>query len=330
MDHRITHTLARAAAATGAAALLGACAAQAEQSGDGMSSNSDQPDRVVKQDKGKVTYWIEPGPRKLGEEVFGTPENPKMTLKPKLKKAKMWAKEGKVPPSVPKLLQDLPTLVAVPEKARSEAPDGGRILKAPTPFSDDGAIIQGTFRSELYDEVHTDPPGKPGKTPDSATLEAEFTDPDGNEYRMVLDHVVKPPFPGYKTQGGVMLDDYLHGTTGIGTPLMPQVWTIAAWWGVGELYINGEMVDNHRVMHLMTTEVVRDNNYKLAQEEDMPLPPERWLVKGQPHHTHIIMPPVKGTKKGPVFDPVPTQYELPNGKNQPFIHVMFEQDTVVR
>jgi len=313
-----------AAAAAGVLALA-ACSSTHAESGD-QASNAETPDITVKQDSGKVVYWIPPGPRKLGEEVFGTPDNPKMTFKPKLKKAK----ETKGPPSVPQLLKDLPTLVAVPMKARSEGPDGGWMLKAPTPFGDKGQIIQGSFASKLYDNINEDPPGKPGKTPDEATMEAEFTDPQGNEYRVVLDHVVKPPFPGYETDGGVFLDGYLHGGTGTGSPLMPQVWTIAAWWGVGELYVNGELVNDHRVMHLMTTEVVRNNDYELAQQEDLPLPPEDWLVKGQPHHTHLILPPVEGTKKGPVFSPVESQFELPNGKNQPFIHVMFEQDTVVR
>jgi hypothetical protein len=327
MTFDTTRRVAGAAVAAAGVLALAACSSTQAGSGDGASAaNAKQPDITVKQDSGKVTYWVMPGPRKLGEEVFGTPENPKMTLAPKLKKAK----ETKGPPSVPQLLKDLPTLVAVPEKARAKGPDGGQILKAPTPFSNDGRIIQGSFKSKLYDNINEDPPGKPGKTPDDATLEASFTDPQGNEYRVVLDHVVKPPFPGYETDGGVFLDGYLHGTTGIGTPLMPQVWTIAAWWGVGELYVNGEMVNNHRVMHLMTTEAVRDNDYKLAQQSDMPLSPEKWLVKGQPHHTHLILPPVQGTKKGPVFDPVETAFELPNGKNQPFIHVMFEQDTVVR
>jgi len=316
-----------AAAAVGAIALA---ACSSTQAGSNEQANAKEPDVTVKQESGKVTYWVMPGPRKLGEKVFGTPDNPKMTFKPKLKAAQKKADAGKGPPSVPQLLKDLPTLVGVPMKARKEGPDGGWMLKAPTPFSDDGRIIQGNFESKLYDNINEDPPGPPGKTPDKATMEAEFTDPQGNEYRVVLDHVVKPPFPGYETDGGVFLDGYLHGTTGTGSPLMPQVWTIAAWWGVGELYVNGELVNDHRVMHLMTTEVVRDNDYKLAQQEDLPLPPEKWLVKGQPHHTHLILPPIQGTKKGPVMDPVESAFELPNGKNQPFIHVMFEQDEIVR
>ena len=312
-----------------AAGVLAACAnAGADQAT--AADQSENPDRVVKQDSGKVVYWVPPGPRKLSPEVFGTAEDPKMALAPKLKKARQMVEAGKMPPTVPQLLQDLPILVGVPEKARSQAPDGGQILKHPTPFPDEGQIVQGNFRAAFYDEVSEDPPGKPGQTPDSANLEAEFTDPQGNDYRVVLDHVVKPPFPGYETDGGVMLDAVHHGATGTGTPLMPQVWTIGALWGVGEVYVNGEMESKRQVMHLMTSEVVRDKEYDLALQEDMPLKPSEWHVKGQPHHTHLIVLPIQGTKKGPVFSPVPTAFELPNGKNQPFMHIMFEQDTVVR
>jgi hypothetical protein len=311
-----------------AAGLLAACANagadRATAAGDGKT-----PDRVVKQEAGKVVYWVPPGPRRLSPEVFGTADNPKMTLKPKLKKARQMVDAGKMPPSVPKLLQDLPILVGVPEKARAQGPDGGQILKHPTPFPDDGRIVQGHFRAALFDEVQEDTPGKPGKTPDSAKMTAEFTDPQGNAYRVVLDHVVKPPLPGYETEGGVMLDSVHHGSTGTGTPLMPQVWTVGALWGIAEVYVNGELKADHQVVHLMTSETVRDTDYDLALQEDMPLSPSQWHVKGQPHHTHLIVMPVKGTKKGPVFSPAPTAFELPNGKTQPFMHIMFEQDTVV-
>lgn len=289
-----------------------------------------QPDRVVKQEPGKVVYWVPPGPRKLSQKVFGTPDNPRMTLEPKLRQAEQMVEAGKAPPSVPQLLKDLPILVAVPMKARTME-NGEWWLKHPTPFPDKGMIVEGHFTARYWDRVSEDPPGPPGKTPDKADMEAEFTDPAGNRYRVVLDHVVKPPFPGYATQGGVLLNGYHHGVTGTGTPLMLQVFTIAAFWGVGDVYINGKLAQPHRVMHMMTTEVVRDKDYHLALEKEMPLHPDEWHVKGQAHHTHLIVLPITPVKgKGPVFKPLKTAYELPNGKTQPFMHIMFEQDTVMR
>lgn len=318
------------AAASLALLTLGACTNSPTGDAKATAAKTAPPDRIIKQDPGNITYWVLPGPRKLSAGVFGTPDNPKMTLKPKLKAAQQKVEAGKMPPTVPQLLKDLPILVGVPEKARQPAPGGGQMLKAPTPFSDDGLIIEGQFEAELWDNIDHDPPGKPGQTPDKAAMTAEFTDPQGNAYRVVLDHVVKPPFPGYNTDGGVLLDDYHHGATGTGSPLMPQVWTLGAFWGVGNVYIDGELVEKKRVMHLMTSEIVRDNNYHLALQSEMPLSPQEWLVKDQPHHTHLIVLPIRATKRGPVFDPVETAFQLPNGKSQPFMHIMFEQDSVVR
>jgi len=314
--HRLVATSAAVALATGLAPA-------------GVTAQEDAPDRVVKQEAGQIVYWVPPGPRALSEAVFGTREDPKMTLEPKLAAAREAVEAGTMPPSVPQLLQDLPILVGVPEAARSEGPDGGQILDQSTPFSDDGRIVEGSFRAEFHDETDTDAPGPPGETPDSASMEAEFTDPQGNEYRVVLDHVVKPPFPGYATDGGVMLDDVHHGSTGTGTPLMPQVWTIAAFWGVGEVYVNGALEAPRQVMHLMTSETVRTTDYSLALQEDMPLGPDQWHVDGQPHHTHLIVLPIAPGEQGPAFSPVPTAFELPNGETQPFMHIMFEQDSVV-
>ncbi|EAZ98564.1 hypothetical protein [Marinobacter sp. ELB17] len=308
-------------AAVTASMLLAGCAYS------GASSESaSQPlgEKRVTQEEGKVTYWVLPGPRKLDAETFGTPDNPKMLLEPKIRAAKA----SKGPDTVPELLKQVPFMVAAPVQARKVMPNGDYVFAQPTPFSNKARIIQGSFEATFTDRVKTDPPGKPGQTPDTAEFSAEFSDPQGNQYRVVLDHIVKPPFPGYKTEGGVMLDSVHHGATGTGSPLMPKVDTIAALWGVGDLYINGELVDDHRVMHLMTSEVVRNKDYELVHTKDLPLAPEERHISGQEHHTHLMMPPIKGTKKGPVFSPVPTAFELPNGKNQPFLHIMFEQDQV--
>jgi len=320
-SHRITHLIKLPLAAATASAFLAGCA---HFSDSGEKTSQPLAEKRVMQEEGKVTYWVLPGPRKLDQQTFGTPENPKMLLEPKLKAAK----EPRGPATVPELLKQVPIMVAAPEKARKVMPNGDYVFAQPTPFSNDARIIQGSFAATFTDMVKTDPPGKPGQTPDTAEFTARFSDPQGNQYRVVLDHVVKPPFPGYQTEGGVMLDSVHHGATGTGSPLMPKVDTVAALWGVGELHINGELVDDHRVMHLMTSEVVRNKDYELVHTKDLPLQPEERHISGQEHHTHLMMPPIKGTKKGPVFSPVPTAFELPNGKKQPFLHIMFEQDEV--
>jgi len=284
-------------------------------------------ERDVKQAPGKVVYWVMPGPRRLSADVFGTPDNPKTLLQPKLQAAQQAVAAGKMPPAVPDTLKKLPILVGVPLKARRQHDDGTWWLDAPTPFGDRGRIVQGSFTAHYEDRVSEDPAGPPPKTPDKATMEAKFTDPQGHHYRVVLKKVVKPPFPGYNTQGGVMIDSWHHGLTGTGTPLMPKVKTHAAYWGMGDVYIDGTKADENVVMHMMTTEVVRDRDYHLALNSEMPLAPDQRIVKGQPHHTHLIVLPLKVVHgKGPVFQPLNTAFELPNGKTQPFMHIMYEQD----
>lgn len=319
---------------------LALAGSQAHAAGDAGSvyENAKQPQwgdvdvprqREVKQEPGKVVYWVLPGPRRLSEDVFGTPDHPKMLLKPRLEAAEKAVAAHKAPPALPDTLKKLPILVGVPLKARSKHDDGTWWLDQPTPFGDKGRIVQGSFTAHFYDRVTENPSGPPPETPDSATTEARFTDPQGHHYRVALKKVLKAPFPGYHVQGGVMIDSYHHGPTGTGTPLMPKVRTYAAWWGMGDVYIDGKRADKNMVMHMMTTEVVRDRDYRLALNSDMPLPPDRRIVKDQKTHTHLIVLPVQvDHNRGPVFQPLITGFKPPNGKKQPFLHIMYEQDDV--
>lgn len=294
----------------------------------GSAAGGDQhsnPTRVVQQEPGGVVYWVLPGPRRLDPAVFGTAQNPGMLLGPRVQQAQ----QGPFPPSVPQLFRDLPLLVGLPEQARQPTPDGGQVLRQPNPFSDNARIISGEFEARLFDNTSEDQPLPPGNTQDTAEFTAEFQDPAGNDYRVVLDHIVQPPFPGYETEGGVMIDSRHHGSTGTGSPLMPEVDTQAAFWGIGNIFVNGESVGMH-VIHMMTTEVVRNSDYELVFEEDLPLPPGERQIADQEHHTHLMVMPVRGGERGPTFTPVQTAFELPNGQNQPFMHIMFEQDEIIR
>ena len=301
------------------------------QAADGAKGATSEPTRIVKQDAGKIVYWVLPGPRKLSKKVFGTPGHPKATGMKKMQMAEKMVAAGKVPPAALATLKKLPILVGVPLMARKLDANGDWWFRKPSLFSDKARIVTGDFEAKFWDVVKKDSMGPPMKTPDHAMLDAHFTDPMGNKYRVELKHVVMPSFPGYETQGGVMIDGVHHGSTGTGSPLMPEVHTKAAFWGVGNVYINGELADSMRVMHLMTTEVVRDKDYKLALDEDLPLSPDQRNVKGQETHTHLVVLPIEVVKGvGPTFKPLKTAFKLPNGMVQPFIHVMYEQDQVVK
>lgn len=276
----------------------------------------------VKQESDKLVYWVLPGQRRLSEQVFGTPDNPKSLVQPKIEQAES--------PVIKQLLRDLPALVGLPPEARATNEDGTKYTrsKIPTIFSDKGGVVNGSFEVVYKDRQPTDSEGEPSDTEDEVELTAEFTDPADNQYEMQFDHVVQPPIPGYDTRGGVFIDGYHHGLTGTGSPLMPRVYTYGALYGVGNLVVNGETVDENKVIHVMTTQTVRDKNYRLAIGEELPLKLDN-TIAGQAHHTHVLMFPIKATPDGPKHEPVKTAFELPSGETQPFIHAMYEQDTVV-
>lgn len=275
---------------------------------------------TVKQEEGKVTYWVTPGPRRLADH-FGTEDNPKMTGMKRIKKAKGPMK---------KVLKAHPGLVGMPAKGRTVR-DGTLMTKKPTPFSDKGIPVKNSSMEITYiDRTRSDKKGPPIKTADEIKADIEFQDPKGNSYKVMPKLAFQPPIPGYKTQGGVMTDDKHHGTTGTGSPLMPEVYTWGAFWSIADVQINGNVKaqNKNRVTHCMTTETVRDKDYRLPVDSELPLDKSN-TIAGQMHHTHCIVLPIKFTPKGPKDVPVATEFELPNGKKQPFIHIMFEKDTLV-
>ncbi len=301
---------------------------------------------TVKQDPGRVFYWVLPGHRELDPKVFGTPGNlnEDLFLETKLKQARKRVEAGEMPHTVPDLLEKAPVLVGVPEdwwepdNDKIIEKDGKYILTHPTFFPDLGIPVVDTedkknsFKLTYIDRTPTDQPGMPVNTDDEVELEIEFHDPDGNKYDLEIFHVIMPPLPGYDTCGGVFLDDYHHGATGTGSPLMPKVYAYGAFWAIARLSVNDgpPMV---RVAHAMTTEVVRDKNYELAITEELPLAPKDRINPAVAHHTHIVVVPVKPTSDGPVFAPVETPYTVPfgplKGKKQPYIHLMWEDEEIV-
>lgn len=83
---------------------------------------------------------------------------------------------------------------------------------------------------------------------------------------------------------------------------MVRLYNYGSFWGVGTLAMNdGEQTWENREIHLMTTQMVRDRNYSLAIEEEMPL---SYPYLGRDHHTHGILPPVEVTEEGPKFSPL--------------------------
>jgi plastocyanin len=286
-------------------------------SGSGLMSGG--IDVTARQGSGQTVYWVKPGPRELSEKVFGKPEEPRSTGQ--------WQREAAKGP-IDDLLSDVPFLVGVPEDARTVQEDGSMILEEPTLYSDKASVTSGKFQVTYQDRQPYDVNGPPGQTDDTVELSTSFTDPRDNVYRIEVDHVVQPPIPGYRTQGGVMTNSFHHGQTGSGSPLMPQAFTYGAFWAIGNVYINGELVNENRVVHFMTTQTVRDKSYELALDEELPLDEEN-TPAGQEHHTHGVVLPIQGTPDGPVHAPLGTCVKTGEDATQPFIHLMFENDEIL-
>ncbi len=231
--------------------------------------------------------WMMPGLRELDPHIFGTPQNPDHTQ-------------------------------LLPVEQRMVSADGTRFTTTamPGPFSNNIAEIDnGHFNLYAEDNTLLDHPD----SEDQAELEAVFYGPMGEkEYRVTLDTIL-PVGPEHNFFGGVGTDVLIHGDSNIGEPLMPKLWNYTTAWGLGELYIDGEMVDSNRLIHLMVSQRVRDENFQLGLNVAMPNQLE----------IHLILPPTK-VEEGAVFDnPVPTGVMLPNGEEQPFIHVNFYENIEV-
>jgi len=235
--------------------------------------------------KGGDVRWILPGPRALDPAVFGTPDNPlREELLPLDKRADT-------------------------EQGYFVSEDGETAMM--TPFSNMWAPIEGKAKVDVKNVTSVSGPS----TKDKIDADFRFTSPDGeNSYRLVIKTAL--PEIAHENFGGVGVNALQHGATGIGTPLMPQLMAFIALWGAGDLYVNGVLQPETRFVHFMLSENVRDENYDLVFNDGVD-PEGDWQA-------HLIMPPVALGGDGPFDNPVPTEFELPNGQNQPFLHIMFE------
>lgn len=283
----------------------------------------------IEQEPGNLAYWVLPGKRTLGEASWGTPEHPKNTLKEKLDDIR----ELPAPynETVGELVKKVPIIAGLPMKARATNADNTSFThtKMPTPVSNKGKVVNGSFQMTLQDRTPWDLATKfedPTKTPDAVEATATFEDPAGNEYKLEADHLRQWTFQ--ENGGGVITNGFIHGNTGVDSPLFPRAFTYGAFWGVGSVSVNGEVVHDNQWIHFMTTQIVRDADYNLVTQDELPLDLDD-TIAGQPHHTHVIVRPVKETPDGPAFNPVKTAFELKPGKTQPFIHAMFEQDRIL-
>ncbi|WP_103028134.1 hypothetical protein [Salinibacter altiplanensis] len=243
---------------------------------------------AVEQNSGGVLVGL-PDQRELDSDVFGTPE-------------------------MPLAFTGTPGVTGVPVPFREVENGQFTQLDRPTPFGNKStAMPSGSMMLKAQDVTATDA----ATTEDQVKFKASWEDKQGNTYAVRCCEMLSAAGPEFPTFGGVVTNHLLHGFSGVGTPLMPTEYTYAAFWGMGAVLKNGEVVDKPRVVHGMLTEYVRTEGYELASDSEVT--PTR-------KHFHLMVAPFMPVKGEHKFEHnnVSTGFQLPNGKELPFWHVMFE------
>jgi len=242
----------------------------------------------IKQNSGGV-FAIMPSPRKLDPYVFGTPQ-------------------------MPRAFAGTPGVNGLPPMARGVKDGRYTETKQPTPFGDKYIVMpEGKLTIQATDATAADA----ATTNDKVQFDASWKDKAGNTYEVKCCQMLAAHGMEYPTFGGVVTNHILHGFSRIGTALMPSEYVYFAFWGMGAVLKNGKVVDKPRLIHGMLTEYVRTEGYKLADDNEV-TPGRRQF--------HLMVPPFMPDKENLSFKKVPLKsgFELPNGKQLPFWHVMFE------
>lgn len=182
---------------------------------------------------------------------------------------------------------------------------------SPTPFSNNTQATSGSYQFEVVD---LSPEDSEDSQDAVKSVNIQFTGSNGTPYLIDEIRVIhKPLGAGNHTFfGGVGLNKVMHGNTGIGNPLMPKLLSYITLWGKTDLKnaTTGEVVASNRIIHIMTSTNVRDENLDLitSVENDA----SDYNIKNA--HTHVILPPLDMQGN---MDPVP-------GTAHGFMHMMFE------
>ncbi len=225
------------------------------------------------QEKGSTRTPL-PGPRNLDPAVFGTPENPLG-----------WEKTP------------FP-LVGIPQTMRQTNGDGYTIVDHATPFGDWMVTGEGTLRMSVTDLTAHD--GM--TTKDKIDFEATWQAPDkSHDYRVVANTPL-PHGKFFPTFGGVVTDHLMHGSTGIGTKLMPTMYAYVSFWAKGDFYTDGRLVNPNQLIHVMITEPVRGDKEMLGFDGDVGGGGTGGKV------LHLMIPPYKIGPNGPEKAPLKTGF----------------------
>jgi hypothetical protein len=164
------------------------------------------------------------------------------------------------------------------------------------PFSDKVAVVSGTVRATYWDR---------GAGGDSVAGTAEFRSQDGARWRVVLKGAApEDPNPMEPHFGGVATDMTYHGSSGLHAPFVPTVRSAVSFWGMADVYRNGELVAGDAPVHTMLTSDTRGDDFAY----------KCWDCTREPiEQFHLMLMPADMKKP----------YAVPGG----VLHVMWEKST---
>ncbi len=183
------------------------------------------------------------------------------------------------------------------------------VTQEPIPFSGNFTSINGTFYLNLTGLTPMDI----SPSNDTAKAEFNFTDPrDKIKYAVVLKHIDD-------VAESLFTYNCVNGNSSIDRCTEPTTYTYGTIWGVGELYVNGTLVNDNRIIRIMVSERVNSSDkegYSLLFDKELP---------HKDIETRLFLPDLVVTKNGTMEkQPVPTNFTLPDSQNQSFINVIFE------
>lgn len=242
----------------------------------GMAKNP--PDRLggsltvrVSQENGKARFIL-PGTRAMDPPIFGTPEHP----------------AGFEPAPFP--------MSGIPLDMRREDDGKYTIIDHACPFSDWYEKTKGSVEMTLVDTTAIDG----ATTRDKIDFEANFELPDGAKYRIVckkpLAHGMAFPF-----FGGVVTNHLIHGGAGIAPRALPTDFAYAAFWGKGDVYKDGSLINGDQLVHVWVSEDIRGKGNRTRRDADAGR-------KSNGLTLHMVVPPYKVTKKGMKKTPLKTMF----------------------
>ncbi len=156
---------------------------------------------------------------------------------------------------------------------------------------------------------------------DKAHMETTFDGPSGEKFKVVLKRLA-PGNLNQQTFGGVMFNHLIHGETGVGTDRIPAVFAYQSIKGFVDVYKDGELIAEDVFGYIATSHNAPNvlNPHKEAglYNVDQPMA-ERLII-------HMVVHPYTETYE---YRRIPTGVIGPDGKEQDFFHINFDENVVV-